>query len=114
MEKEYHVGQVASATFECSHPRSHGHFNSFLAVEKNQDGNWARVFGDGVWDTKFMWKRKGGPLSPKSTCTIEWSLGETIDVEPGEYRLRIFGTAQNLIELKRSYDGVSSPFTVVA
>lgn len=59
-----------------------------------------------------MWYRIGGNLSAKSECEISWSVGETIKVNPGMYRLRLFGTAQNLFGKKRRFEGSSSSFTV--
>ncbi|KAJ3369779.1 hypothetical protein HDU91_006903 [Kappamyces sp. JEL0680] len=107
-------GDVVSATFECAHPRNHGYFNPYMAVERQSaSGTWEQIMTDGAWDTKFMWRRVGGAISANSQCDVSWSIGETVPVTSGTYRLRVFGTSQNLFGFKKEFNGASSPVTVV-
>lgn len=108
-------GDVVDLTFQCSHPRNHAPKSSFVEVQHFDplSSAWTTILQDGHWDLKFMWKRTGGPLSPRSSCSITWRIGESTQVSLGLYRIKIHGTAQNILNKKREWTGVSQYFTVV-
>jgi neutral ceramidase len=79
----------------------------------NVDGYWSTILTETEWDTKFLWVRTGGALSATSECILEWSIGETISVEGGVYRMHVYGTHRKLGDSLETFEGVSSEFNVI-
>ncbi|KAJ3382821.1 hypothetical protein HDU84_004036 [Entophlyctis sp. JEL0112] len=94
----YHVGQTASAVFQCAHPRTGTGYTdpasgipTFMTVDKQIAGNWTTFLTDAGWDTKYLWKRVG---TSDSTCQLDWSIGETVPAAAGVYRFSIYFAAK--------------------
>jgi neutral ceramidase len=121
---------VVSAEFECAHPRNGGFFDpktgleTFMEVQvkktkngvgkaeegkKVDDSAWETFLTDEVWDTKYMWRRYG---LMGSRCIVSWSVGRTMEVPPGEYRLKVYGRYKTGWLGMRDFEGVSSLFVV--
>ncbi len=54
----YQRGDAVEVAFWSGHPQNNFHTgDSFLTIERQQDGQWSAVDGDGGWMTKCRWKQ---------------------------------------------------------
>ena len=111
--KIYTKGDIVEVSFWAGHPKNdYMTDKTFLTVDRQEaDGTWKTVLTDADWDTKFRWTRVGLLKPAESLAVIQWSIGETLSVESGTYRIQHFGVAKHL-NGRKAYSGVSSSFTV--
>ena len=81
-----------------------------MDVLRQEDDEWVVVARDWDPETRFRWRRTGGPLSPMSEVDLEWRVPD--DVAPGTYRILYRGDARSLGGVITPISGVSPLFTV--
>ncbi|MFY0532941.1 neutral/alkaline non-lysosomal ceramidase C-terminal domain-containing protein [Nannocystis pusilla] len=98
-------------TFRGAHPRNDLRTGTgYLEVQRDDGGTWTVVARDWDPETRFRWRRTGGPLSPTSEVDVEWKLPD--DVVPGTYRIVYNGDAKSLLGTYTPISGTSPTFTV--
>ncbi|XP_069836426.1 putative neutral ceramidase C [Dendropsophus ebraccatus] len=111
VQPQYLPGEVASVTFVAGNPRSSVTYMSndtYLKVEKSENGNWRTVYNDASWETRYYWNKGTGG---QSNATIEWHIPSS--VASGIYRIRHFGHYRRLFPISvNSYEGMSSQFEI--
>ncbi|XP_056386007.1 neutral ceramidase-like isoform X2 [Hyla sarda] len=111
VQPQYLPGEVASVTFVAGNPRSSVTYMSndtYLKVEKSENGAWRTVYNDASWETRYYWiKGTGG----QSNATIEWHIPSS--AASGIYRISHFGHYRRLNSAPiQSYEGRSSQFEI--
>jgi neutral ceramidase len=87
----YKKGESVEVKFIGTNPFNDPRTNdTFLRVEKNDNGNWKTVFTDNDPYTFFHWE--AGFIS-SSILSIKWQTYP--DTEPGEYRISYFGNKKD-------------------
>lgn len=105
------AGERVKATFRGAHPRNNPRLGTgFVEVEREVGGEWTIVAHDWDPETRFRWRRTGGPLSPMSEVDVEWRIPKS--AEPGKYRLVYRGDARSLLAVISPISGFSPPFVV--
>ena len=100
----YQAGQVVKASFRSGHPKNHLQTqDSFLRVERWQDGQWVAVALDWDWETSYQWRREGIAYS---VVDVVWRIPAGTPV--GSYRLRHDG------HWKNGWTGAINPYTGVS
>ena len=100
----YQSGQVVKASFRSGHPKNHLQTqDSFLRVERWQDGQWVAVAQDWDWETSYQWRREGIAYS---VVDVVWRIPAGTPV--GSYRLRHDG------HWKNGWTGAINPYTGVS
>lgn len=100
----YQAGQVAKASFRSGHPKNHLQTqDSFLRVERWQDGQWVAVAQDWDWETSYQWRREGIAYS---VVDVVWRIPASTPA--GSYRLRHDG------HWKNGWTGAINPYTGVS
>lgn len=100
----YQAGQVVKASFRSGHPKNHLQTqDSFLRVERWQDGQWVAVAQDWDWETSYQWRREGIAYS---VVDVVWRIPAGTPV--GSYRLRHDG------HWKNGWTGAINPYTGVS
>jgi neutral ceramidase len=98
-------------TFRGAHPRNNLRTGTgYLEVQRDDAGTWTTVAHDWDPETRFRWRRVGGPLSPMSEVDLEWHIPE--GTAPGTYRLVYHGDAKSLGGTIKPISGTSPSFTV--
>ncbi|XP_053205328.1 neutral ceramidase-like isoform X2 [Panonychus citri] len=109
----YTPGSTVVVRFASGHPRNDLMTEkSFLTVEKliDEKNNTFQVIStDSSLDTKFFWKRTNSILG-HSEAIISWEI--PLDVKPGTYRIRHFGSSKNFLQSIKSYSGQTELFKV--
>lgn len=105
----YQRGQVAKASFRSGHPKNNLKTqDSFLRVERWQNGQWMAVAHDWDWETNYQWRREGLAYS---VVDVSWRIPS--NAPAGEYRLRHDGHWKNgWTQSIKPYTGVSRTFSV--
>lgn len=105
----YQPGQVVQASFRSGHPKNHLKTqDSFLRVERWQDGQWVAVAQDWDWETSYQWRREGLAYS---VVDVVWRI--PAGTPAGSYRLRHDGHWKNgWTRAITPYTGVSRTFRV--
>ena len=105
----YQPGQVVQASFRSGHPKNHLKTqDSFLRVERWQDGQWVAVAQDWDWETSYQWRREGLAYS---VVDVVWRI--PAGTPAGSYRLRHDGHWKNgWTRAISAYTGVSRTFRV--
>lgn len=105
----YQAGQVVQASFRSGHPKNHLKTqDSFLRVERWQDGQWVAVAQDWDWETSYQWRREGLAYS---VVDVVWRI--PAGTPAGSYRLRHDGHWKNgWTRAISAYTGVSRTFRV--
>lgn len=105
----YQRGQVAQASFRSGHPKNNLKTqDSFLRVERLQDGQWVAVAQDWDWETSYQWRREGMAYS---VVDVVWRI--PAGTPAGSYRLRHDGHWKNgWTRAISPYTGLSSTFRV--
>jgi len=94
---------------------------TFLTVERaastasssSSSSDWVVVATDADFATKFIFERPSKTSPHESHVSVEWAV--PTDAAPGTYRLHYFGDATpRYTPGPVSFEGLSSPFTVVA
>jgi neutral ceramidase len=109
----YGRGQTVSVTFWGGHPKNELRLqNTFLRVQRREDGGWVDVAYDWDWETKYLWDRHVClPTLGCSHVTVEWAIPEATPA--GTYRLLHGGEWKSGWDGKvRRYTGTSREFTV--
>ncbi|WAS90354.1 neutral/alkaline ceramidase [Nannocystis punicea] len=102
---------LVKVTFRGAHPRNNLRTGAgYLEVQRDDGGTWKVVAHDWDPETRFRWRRTGGPLSPTSEVDVEWKI--PADVVPGTYRLVYNGDAKSLLGAFTPISGTSPTFTV--
>lgn len=106
----YLAGQTVEAVFWGGHPKNNFRTqDTFLEVQKMENGQWQTIRTDSDWDTEYHWARSG---VASSLVTISWRIPK--DAKPGKYRLVHHGDAKSFWSRKIApYTGVSGVFTIV-
>src|SRR5574343_1487087 len=100
----YQAGQEVKASFRSGHPKNHLQTqDSFLRVERWQDGQWVAVAQDWDWETSYQWRREGIAYS---VVDVVWRIPAGTPV--GSYRLRHDG------HWKNGWTGAINPYTGVS
>jgi len=115
----YKAGSVVTVTFAGTNPtnnlRTQG---SFLEIQRiNGSGDKVIVADDGDWETRMSVEKHTVDLVMKArTWTISWFIPDT--VEPGQYRVDVFGTVYDDPIIGKAtlkdFTGSSRVFTVTA
>ena len=105
----YQRGQVVQASFRSGHPKNHLKTqDSFLRVERWQDGQWVAVAQDWDWETSYQWRREGLAYS---VVDVVWRI--PAGTPAGSYRLRHDGHWKSgWTRAITPYTGVSRTFRV--
>ncbi|WP_170136305.1 neutral/alkaline ceramidase [Nannocystis exedens] len=104
-------GELVKVTFRGAHPRNNLRTGTgYLEIQRDDGGTWTTVAHDWDPETRFRWRRTGGPLSPTSEVDVEWKIPE--DVVPGTYRVVYHGDAKSLLGAFTPISGTSPTFTV--
>jgi neutral ceramidase len=107
-KEAYRRGETVNLTYDCSLPNHNMRIGgSFLHVERRDAGEWAQVYNDDHWSTKFNWSRA---RRGRSICRIDWQIAE--DEDEGQYRIVVYGDALQKGELN-AYRSLSRSFQVV-
>jgi len=106
----YEAGQKVIVEFQSGNPRNDLMAEgTYLSVEREQDGEWTKVYTDNDWETKFIWKRTNA-LFGWSKVIIEWSIPRT--ERGGSYRICHFGHKKSLLGRLEAYSGCTKSFVV--
>jgi neutral ceramidase len=108
MQTSYNTGETVKVKFWGAHPRNDLKIqDTYLKVEKKENGDWKTVARD--WDPEsiFRWKRR---WIANSLITTEWTIPE--DTPAGTYRIRHFGKYKRLFGKRKDYEGRSLEFEV--
>lgn len=105
----YLRGQIVQASFRSGHPKNHLKTqDSFLRVERWQDGQWVAVAQDWDWETSYQWRREGLAYS---VVDVVWRI--PAGTPAGSYRLRHDGHWKSgWTRAITPYTGVSRTFRV--
>lgn len=106
-------GENATATFIGANPRNNLRLEqTFAAVEYRRSGGtkWETVRDDSDWGLIFRWRRMSRLLGT-SEVEITWEIEDW--APPGEYRLKYYGDAKQLLDKKMmAFEGTSRTFYV--
>ncbi len=103
----YNKGDMVSVQFWGAYPNNNYRTqDTYLVVEKYENGYYRIVARDWDPETTFEWQRAS---SSQSKITVTW---DTSDAEPGVYRIRHFGDSKSLFGKLTPYEGVSPDFEV--
>ena len=82
--------------------------DSFLAVQRLEDGQWNTIRRDRDWDTEYHWQRSGIAYS---LITIVWRIPSNMPA--GQYRIVHYGDWMSAWSRAITpYTGASSVFTI--
>ena len=84
-KRSYKAGDTVEVSFWSGDPRNdYRTGNSYLAVQRQDAGNWITVATDNDWSTKCRWvKNEDAPA--ESRFVVTWDIPD--DTAPGEYRI---------------------------
>jgi len=101
-------GEKVSATFVSGHLRNNLMLeDTFLVVEKEEEGEWVTVALDSDWSTKLTWIRTNAVLGT-SEVVVEWDI--PTDAVLGNYRIVHQGFYKHIIRGLTPYQGTSRTF----
>lgn len=79
----YQKGDIATAVFRGAHPKNNLRTeDSFLKVQRLDNGKWVDYLSDSDFDTTYTWQRGGAAYSK---AIIDWRIAK--DTPAGTYRL---------------------------
>jgi len=85
--RSYQKGEVATAVFRAAHPKNNLRTeDSFLAVQRYENGQWIDYLSDSDFETTYTWQRQGAAYSK---AIIDWRIAD--DTPDGTYRLTHYG-----------------------
>jgi neutral ceramidase len=104
----YRGGDTVHAEFVGAYPNNDLHRGAtFVEVQREDGGDWARVADDGDWATRFGWRRNG---RSGSRVNVTWDVPSA--AEPGRYRLVYFGDVLEDSGALRPFIGATAPFEI--
>lgn len=105
----YKPGDRVEAVFWGAHPKNNYRIqDTFLKVQRKENGTWVTIRTDNDWDTEYHWDREGIAYS---LVTIAWRIPKNII--PGIYRIVHYGDWKSGLDHNiRSYVGYSSEFKI--
>ena len=105
----YKTGDTVTVVFRGAHPKNNLRTeDSFLIVQRLQQGQWLDYKTDSDFDTTYSWQRE---QLAYSKISIDWRIGD--ETEPGTYRIVHNGDWKNgWDEGITPYSGTSKPFQV--
>jgi len=108
-QSSYDKGQTVKVSFRGGHPKNNLKTqDSFLTIQKWQDGSWVDYLSDSDWTTEYRWKRDG---LDRSIVDISWRIPS--NQASGYYRIRHDGHWKHgLTRRISSYRGTSKYFYV--
>jgi neutral ceramidase len=105
------AGEWVKVTFRGAHPRNNLRLGTgFMEVQRDEGGAWTVVAHDWDPETRYRWRRTGGPLSPSSEVDLEWKI--PAGTPAGTYRFVYFGDGKSLGGVITPFTGTSPTFTV--
>jgi neutral ceramidase len=105
----YRAGDIAEVIFWGAHPKNNFRTqDSFLAIQRFENGQWLTILEDRDWETEYHWHRNAIAYSH---ITIAWRIAR--DTPPGKYRIVHYGDWKSLGGKISPYAGFSSNFTVI-
>ena len=105
------IGDTVLVTFRGAHPRNDLRAGEgFMEVQRDMGGPWVTVARDWDPETRFRWRRVGGPLSPMSEVDLSWRIPE--GTPAGSYRIVYRGDAKSLGGVIKEISGTSPSFVV--
>jgi len=108
VSSSYSFGDTVVVSFVGGNPNNDFRTqDTYLTVEMEGATNWTVVLTDGDWDTKYNWYRTD---LVETIVVIQWHISS--NVEPGNYRIRTFGIAKDVLGMTHPYTGESSTFAV--
>jgi neutral ceramidase len=109
VKANYLPGDTVSIIFWGAHPKNNYRTqDTFLAVQRLENGEWKTVRQDRDWDTEYHWQRSG---MANSLITIVWRI--PTDMIPGQYRIVHYGDRKAFWSGNISpYMGYSSVFSI--
>lgn len=95
----YQKGDIATAVFRSAHPKNNLRTeDSFLKVQRLDNGKWVDYLSDSDFDTTYTWQREGAAYSK---AIIDWRIAK--DTPAGTYRLsHIKATGRTVGRIKLS------------
>jgi len=105
------IGETVLVTFRGAHPRNNLRTGEgFLEVQRDEGGQWTTIARDWDPETRFRWRRVGGPLSPMSEVDLSWRI--PAGTPAGTYRIVYRGDAKSLGGVIKEISGTSPSFEV--
>lgn len=108
-DSRYSKGQTVIVSYRGGHPKNNLQTqDSFLTVQKWQNGRWVDYLTDSDWNTEYRWKRDG---IDRSIIDITWRIPQ--DQARGYYRIKHDGHWKHgLFQTITPYSGTSRYFYV--
>jgi neutral ceramidase len=104
----YAPGQRVVVVFAAAHPNNDlRRGDTYLRVDRRDEGGWLTVQDDGDWATRFLWRRRPSNCSEVS---VSWDI--PAGTPHGSYRIRYFGDAKDGTGATRPFTGSSRVFEV--
>lgn len=104
----YQLGETVNATFQAANPRNNLRLEeTFVAVERQTDGEWTRVRDDSDWFLVYTWRRTDFTLG-HSEVDVTWDTAG--NAEAGTYRFKYYGDSKPLIGAIKAFEGTSDSF----
>lgn len=109
VNKAYRAGDIVQAVFWGAHPRNNYRVaDTFLEIQRLENGRWITVRTDRDWDTEYRWQRSGVAYSQ---VTVAWRTSR--ETPAGQYRIVQHGDWKSFWGGKISpYTGYSSVFSL--
>ncbi|NHJ48441.1 MAG: hypothetical protein FK733_11715 [Asgard group archaeon] len=107
----YKCEEKVSVEFVGANPRNNLKImDTFLEVQRYNNGTWETAYRDLDFETVFHWKRKG--RASHSYITIEWNIPK--NEKAGIYRIVYYGDSKNRWTRKITpFSGISNTFEVI-
>ncbi|WP_307829506.1 neutral/alkaline ceramidase [Antrihabitans stalagmiti] len=104
----YVAGDRVVATFVGAYPNNDlRRGDTYLEVQQQTEGGWARIADDGDFATTYRWKRRG---KAGSVVEVAWQIPD--DAAAGTYRLRYHGDARDAVGRLSPFTGTSTTFGI--
>ncbi|MHA1463120.1 MAG: neutral/alkaline non-lysosomal ceramidase N-terminal domain-containing protein [Candidatus Heimdallarchaeota archaeon] len=106
----YKSGEKVITEFVGANPRNNLRtMDSFLEVQRKENGNWETIYKDFDFETEYHWKRKG---ITHSIITVIWKIPER--TKTGKYRIVHNGDSKSRWTKRiNPYKGITRSFDVI-
>ncbi|MCE7997716.1 MAG: neutral/alkaline ceramidase [Rhodobiaceae bacterium] len=109
VQLSFNPGDVVLVEFRSGNPTAdHAALSTFVEIQRQEEGDWAKVASDGDWETKIRWRQ--GEEQGELIAQVTWEAPENIT--PGRYRVRHFGQSTMATGGQKPFEGVSPSFQV--